>query len=196
MAALIVSRWVSRLVLTGRREVVISALFNQPFTPSGELDLQVYGKDELWHSEKGRKGWQVRTGTARPAVSNEIPADWLGSDHLGLIPRYSHKSLWSSSEGSTSGKQGTSRTLPASFQIGWCLGHASYSRFIMPPLELSGVASLCVACWQWVEKDPRRPRDRMKTLLPGRGAVETRETLKATKMSFSRSAWGFRDTWL
>lgn len=58
----------------------------------------------------------------------------------------------------------------------------------MSPLELSGVASLCVAFWQWVEKDPRRPRDRMMTLLLGRGAVGTRETLKATKMSFSRSA--------
>lgn len=46
----------------------------------------------------------------------------------------------------------------------------------MSPLELSGVASLCVGLWQWVEKDPRRPRDRMKTLLlepgAGRGGVQ------------------------
>lgn len=48
---------------------------------------------------------------------------------------------------------------------------------------------LGVVFWEWVEEDPRRPRDRAKTLPLGVGLQsEGGEAWKANKVSFSKSA--------
>lgn len=72
---------------------MISALFNQPFTPQWRTGPTGVWEGQTLTFRERQKRMTGTTGTVSPAVSNEIPADWLGSDHLGLIPRYSHKSL-------------------------------------------------------------------------------------------------------